>query len=225
MIDKKEIKLIYSDINRINRKSEIAVKKILKITGKNVKTILDIGGCIGTFSLHFANMLHHKDLKIYTFEPVRSSYDILVSNIKINNFEKYIEPFNFGFNNKKGSVIMGVPIEREKENNMGLYRIESVDESPVCNKVVCEMERLSSFIKNKKIQKIDIMKIDVEGSEINILKDSSDVLKKVEYIHIEINRNFKGSNDISKFLKSMGFIHVGNTRRSDFIWKNCINTG
>ena len=56
---------------------------------------------------------------------------------------------------------------------------------------------------------VDMIKIDVEGYEMEVLKGATKTLETVKYLMIELNNNTKkyGSNnlEIEKYLKSLGF--------------------
>ena len=56
---------------------------------------------------------------------------------------------------------------------------------------------------------IDMIKIDVEGLEMEVLKGAGKILENVEYLMIELNGNSEkyGSSkkDIKEHLKSLGF--------------------
>jgi hypothetical protein len=56
---------------------------------------------------------------------------------------------------------------------------------------------------------IDMIKIDVEGYEMEVLKGATKTLETVKYLMIELNNNTKkyGSNniEIEKYLDSIGF--------------------
>tara|TARA_B100000497_G_C7381476_1_gene244307 strand:- start:174 stop:515 length:342 start_codon:yes stop_codon:yes gene_type:complete len=58
-------------------------------------------------------------------------------------------------------------------------------------------------------QKVDLIKIDVEGYEMEVLKGATKTLKTVKYLMIELNNNTKkyGSNniEIEEHLGSLGF--------------------
>ena len=43
-------------------------------------------------------------------------------------------------------------------------------------------------MENLNISEIDILKIDTEGHELEVLKGAKSVLKKVNYLHIELNQ-------------------------------------
>ena len=206
-------------LNRILHKSDKDVRRQLESIEGDINTIFDIGACIGSFSISYAGRINNNDLKIYAFEPIRSSYDVLVKNIEINNLCKIIEPFNLGLDSKEGRVVMGIPADRLDEKNNGLYTIQSGGEK-LGREVLCEMIRLSDFIKNNNIREIDIIKIDAEGKDLDILGDILEMLPNVRYIHIEVNKEFKSSKKICTFLKKHGFEYIKNTHSINEFWRN-----
>jgi len=218
-LKRSKIKLVQHPLNRTLWKTEKEMRSIRKITGKSTSMVLDIGAFIGVYSLLFAKRFRSNNIKIYAFEPVPVNYEILVKNIKLNNFEKFIEPFNLGFDSKEGDVIMGIPPGRKREGNNGLYTIK-VGKKKLSKEITCKVIRLADFVKTRSITNIDLIKIDVEGREIDILEDSRDVLPYVRYIHFEKNSYFDSSKKIAPFLKKMGFRCVVKTHNINEIWKN-----
>ena len=70
---------------------------------------------------------------------------------------------------------------------------------------------LNKFIRKKNLN-FDFLKLDTQGSELDILKGGSEVLKKVEYIIIECstsknsyNKGAPGEKEICDFLSLKGF--------------------
>lgn len=89
--------------------------------------------------------------------------------------------------------------------------------------------KLDTFCKKKKINYIDILKIDVEGHEYNVLNGAKKILPKVKYVIIEIQKNdmFKNysKSKIENFLKKNNFILIKKFRFpfmffSDDLYKN-----
>ena len=59
------------------------------------------------------------------------------------------------------------------------------------------------------LENVDLMKIDVEGFEMEVLKGATKTMESVEYLMIELNNNTKkyGSSniEIEKYIASLGF--------------------
>ena len=56
---------------------------------------------------------------------------------------------------------------------------------------------------------VDLLKIDVEGYEMEVLQGAKDTMPQTKYLMIELNNNSKkyGSNnlEIEKYIKTLGF--------------------
>ncbi len=76
--------------------------------------------------------------------------------------------------------------------------------------VSVEVVRLKDFIIKKKIEKINLLKIDTEGYEFNVIKGLDSEIKNVHIIHLEhhfddmIIKNYTLS-DIHNYLENKGF--------------------
>ena len=82
------------------------------------------------------------------------------------------------------------------------------------------MRNFSEWIIENDIKEIDLMKIDVEGSEYDIFKSSEEVLKNIKSIHIEMNESFGECNLIKELLKKHNFYYLETSRKSNQIWVN-----
>lgn len=130
---------------------------------KNSKVIFDIGSNTGIFSLSAAAV--NSNCKIYAFEPVNYNYEILLKASQRNRFNNiFLEPHavSDSFGKKEITVEKGVvnymnslSLDRLKDN------IESID---------IETIRLDEFIESNSISNVDLIKIDIEGHEINALE-------------------------------------------------------
>ena len=71
------------------------------------------------------------------------------------------------------------------------------------NNIEIEAITLDEITKSNELKKIDLIKIDAEGSEYEILKGSEYTLKLTKYLIIEVSTDLK---QILDFLEERGFI-------------------
>ena len=130
---------------------EKELQAILQIMPKN-GNFLDIGANIGWYSLIAAKFF--KKLKIYSFEPIKKTYDFLLKNVKCN-FLKNIKVYNFGFYSENKKILFYTYPEGSGNSsirNLSKRRNVELQKSHV--------KILDDFINDKKI-KVDFIKCDV----------------------------------------------------------------
>jgi FkbM family methyltransferase len=166
---------------------EIFEWNIYRVPSKKRKLILDVGANVGFFSLRYSN----KTEKIIAIEPHPRNFEILNKNIKINGIRN-IEALNLAINDKVGnSILYGSGGSASIINN-------SSDE-----KYVVKTTTLDEICKN--IEKIDLLKIDVEGAEELVLKGGNTTLNKVHTLVVEVHHDWVKEESIIKVLSNVGF--------------------
>jgi hypothetical protein len=178
------------------------------------KIIFDVGAHIGETTLLFLKIFD--SIKIcYCFEPQINIFNILKKKFKNNSrvfcvnkaiYDKIIKKdFNILYHQRSSTL-------EDINANSFYYKIKSLILFSKVKNIIYKKEKLNcitldSFITNKKI--IDILKIDVEGSELNVLKGCKNNIKNVKVILIEILHHDSIKNysklDIFRFLKKNGF--------------------
>ena len=63
--------------------------------------VIDVGAHIGLFSLLVSQFC--KTGKIFSFEPIRENFDLLVSNLELNHIEN-VFPFNVAVSKNSGKL-------------------------------------------------------------------------------------------------------------------------
>jgi FkbM family methyltransferase len=133
--------------------------KLFKSTISKGYNIIDIGANIGIYTL-IAAKLSGDSGKIFSFEPYPQNFEILNSNILINNF-KNVECVAVAISNntKKGRLYLS-------EYNMGDHQIFHSD----CDRSYIEIDeiKLDDYFSEDLI-KIDVIKIDIQGAEVSAL--------------------------------------------------------
>lgn len=127
---------------------------------KDDSVIFDVGANIGTWSIGLAK----GNRKIYSFEPLYTSFLALCGNVFINKLENSINVFNYALTD---DVTQKYTMKYDT-GNVGYCMLQNTDESTV------SLLTLDSL----KLNKLDFMKVDVEGHEINVLKGGTDTIQK-----------------------------------------------
>lgn len=143
-------------------------------------TFIDVGACIGDYSL-FASSIITKG-HIYAFEPYKKSIEMFEENILLNEI-KNITVFDGVASDKNGYEYLS--IEKESEVN------HIVHEKNMHNGIKVPSVTLDRYITENNIKKVAILKIDVEGSEMKVLKGAEKSIDahKIKKILIELNKN------------------------------------
>jgi len=139
------------------------------VSEKNMKNriIIDAGSNNGDFSL-LAVYMGAK--KVYAFEPVSSTTNMFLENIRLNNMQDKISVFKKALGNK--NCFKEIYFARSGDGGAKIGKVAGQK----CEKI--EIIRLDDFVADNKIKKIDFIKMDVEGFEDRLLMGASNVLKK-----------------------------------------------
>ncbi|MBV6462169.1 MAG: hypothetical protein HJHJAOHD_02313 [Flavobacteriales bacterium] len=166
--------------------------------------VLDIGTNIGSTLLQLAKRIGENG-KVYGFEPDEQNYNACLENISINSFHN-VDVSNIGLGDKKGTYTLVV----DTDTNRGGNRISFDNESKKSNSKI-EVERLDDWIKNRNLTRVDLIKIDVEGFELNVLKGAEESIRKytpVLFIELDDN-NLKAvgssASQLVQYLENMGY--------------------
>lgn len=156
----------------------------------NSRIVFDIGSNFGFFSLETLSL--NSKCKIYAFEPNLKNFEYTKKNILKNNISN-IKQYNLGFYSSSRELYENNP----NPINSGMINYKE-------NKEFGENINRSKFItgdefikkENLYHENIDVIKIDVEGSEYNVLIGMKQYLTKANSIlHIEIDHeNLKKYN-------------------------------
>lgn len=145
---------------------EKASFKLWKELSKNAKTILDIGANTGIYSLISGSI--NPSANIYAFEPIKSVYEKLSYNIELNSFGPNVKLYEVALSDFTG----GATIYLEKNATHALS--VTVNKSLLPDGTEYRTEkiktlRLDKFIEDEGLDKIDLIKIDVETHEPEVL--------------------------------------------------------
>jgi len=154
--------------------------ELLKKIIKPGEVFLDLGANIGYFSLLVAN--NSPSVKVISFEPVAGLFQNMNDNISLNNI-KNISTVNaaVGEISGEGELFVSAP------NNLGMSSFHQ-PENYSGKKERVKIVTIDDWFKTSGLSKIDVIKLDIEGSELDALKGMKEMLQKDKPIVIvEVN--------------------------------------
>lgn len=177
--------------------------KLVRKLCRNESVFFDIGANVGYYSLIAAKT--NPNNRIYAFEPVSRTYERAAANIKLNQLN------NVFLHKKIISNHSGVAsINVGNENNWGMSSLVQHDQLSGNSEQV-ESITLDNFVKEQKINRLDLVKIDVEGFEMNVLEGMNDTLNLfkpiilIEILDHNLEANGHKPSDIYNFLWEKGY--------------------
>jgi FkbM family methyltransferase len=143
-----------------------------------MKTIIDCGANVGLASLFFLSKF--PGATIIAIEPERNNYRLLEQNL--GKYEN-VTCINKGVWNKKALL----EIQDTGRGNHAFIVTESLTKSESTIEAISIDEIMNEF----HLDKIDILKIDIEGSEEQVFLSEPSWIKKVRMIFCEIHETMK----------------------------------
>ena len=173
-----------------------------------VPIVIDVGANAGYFNMLLLS--RRPDAKVYAYEAIESNVRLFEKNIEINHpLHDKIRLFHRAVTGKPMDTITLFK-EADAENSVTASVFNDFENHNLTS-VTVKAISLAQILEENKLDHIDFLKMDCEGSEYPILYESpKDIWKKVKSIFLEVHnldastRNF---DFIKNFLESEGY-HV-----------------
>lgn len=159
--------------------------------------IIDAGANVGYTSMFFNHFLDSP--LIYAIEPSLDNFLICKDNFSLNNNEQNMYSYQRALSHEKG---LSFNLERDFRDGKDWSITTKNDVNGKVNGIT-----LNEIITENDIDKITVLKIDIEGAERFIFDINSDVsfLNVTKIITIEIHDEFNLRDSICSILKSNNF--------------------
>uniref|UniRef100_A0A7S4L7R1 Methyltransferase FkbM domain-containing protein n=1 Tax=Guillardia theta TaxID=55529 RepID=A0A7S4L7R1_GUITH len=189
---------------------ELLLRRILYMlpTGDQEEkiTFVDIGANTGCFSML---ALGSPEIMVAAFEPIPNNYRVLLGNIAVNGVQNQIRAYNFGLWNESKTAEM---CDMTETGLSGMSRI-SLDhdshEGLLCHRLQpVQLMKLDDIVERDSITNVRLIKIDSEGSEMEILQGARNLLLRDRpeiFVEVDMAREADGDGPVSSFLTEMGY--------------------
>ncbi len=151
---------------------------------KESKYIFDIGANAGIYSLAAAAIQPRSE--IHAFEPTADIAEHLNNTVKRNHLEACINVHTCAVAGESGMAYLNM-FAGEYENNEGMNFISNDRRSP--NSVAVSTISLDDFCVGRRIETIDLVKIDVQGNEPEVFSGAQRLIRTggLKTIFFELN--------------------------------------
>jgi FkbM family methyltransferase len=190
--------------------SRAELRRITRLMGHRVETVVDIGACVGAATQHYSRILVPK--KIVAFEPDLDNWKMMCElvgpdpSIEINNWGIYYGAREVG--------VVGW-----KDGNMGGYHVDASLDGVEHNGELIVGKRFHVRTLEESIDFIpDLIKIDVEGSEYNIIENST-IVKEAKFLFIEWHH--RSQKQIEEFVNThlRNYVAIGVDSRGSVLFE------
>jgi FkbM family methyltransferase len=170
-------------------------------------TVVDVGAHVGIYTVKAANKVGKRGCVI-SVEPDPYNYRLLIENVKMNNLNKNVIPLNIALGNLKGKAKLYLG-ERGKCHSL----------LPISKRFIeVEVNTLDNVMQRLDLRHCDILKIDVEGYELEVLKGAQETLKNTSMVAVAAYHSTHEAGIVQEFLISKGFKTLCSKPHPDKAW-------
>lgn len=168
-------------------------KEYLFVSNKKAPLILDCGAHIGIALLFFKQK--YPNAVIIAFEPQQTNVSLLKQNITDNRL-KDVTIVSSAVSNHVGN--MPLYTSGANKSSWGNSLQASSDSSSKQLTETVSVIKLSSYLD----QKIDFLKMDIEGAEVDVLREIEPKIRNVQQLVIEIHNQIGSANNRLFFVRN-----------------------
>lgn len=169
----------YDQVQSVEESGELFVINYLskKLLNKRGNVMMDVGANVGDYSKVLSTSF--PETNVYSFEALPATFHILKENL--TNYKNIMCE----------NMALGDKIEERTFFSDGagshlssFYPTESMHNERL-KKNIIPITTIDSFCREKEIEKIDFLKIDVEGFELEVLKGAESMIKEGKILNIQ----------------------------------------
>lgn len=150
-----------TDTGELEKGTRLLIERIMKPGG----TFIDVGANIGLHTLAAARAMHGVG-KVVAFEPFASTRALFTESVFINGFSDIVEIHEAAVSSRSGICKLHLG------KTSGHHSLYSLDESANAEQKVVDVPLLQLTDVIPLDDRIDLIKIDVEGAELDVLESA-----------------------------------------------------
>ena len=175
--------------------SSLVQKEYQNIQCVDPKVIIDAGANIGTSSIYFARKF--PQAKILAIEPENGNFKLLVENVRRYENVVPIKAAIWGSTDRR-------TIQNRNTGHWG-YTVSDAQGSAVSTGQQIDCVTIVDLMSEFEIEKIDLLKMDIEGGEKDVLENSEAWIEAVDIMTVELHDRICMGCDRAFYLATRDF--------------------
>ena len=202
----KSIKMIVDTTSQLERlracKKEPETVGWLESHLRPADVLYDIGANVGAYSF-VADAITGGNSTIYSFEPSHATFASLSMNVILNDCQARVVPLHFALWSDTGLLALGFSSPAPGAALHSLRRMPA-DSGPY---LLVPAYRLDELVGQLKLRSPNLIKIDVDGGELEVLRGSKAVLgsSSLRSVLVEVDESSESSSSIRQLMSDLGF--------------------
>jgi FkbM family methyltransferase len=185
--------------------TSFGINETLNQIDPTIKTIFDVGANMGQFSCAISHF--YPQAFIFSFEPDPETFSKLKENTRKSD---NITTYNFAFGNENGKIEFNKNSYHHSSSILNLHKENTDFPGGNITTINVDIFRLDTKAVDFTIQKPALLKLDVQGFELEVLKGGDKFISEFKYILLEssldtLYENQPDFSQINNYLEQKGF--------------------
>lgn len=206
----------------LTKRHHAGLRPLLAQMVKPDAVIFDIGANTGSFTHIFSKLAPQG--RIYAFEPGSYALSIL-HRVMAWRCGSNVTLLQYGLSDKTESLELHLPVKKSGGVGHGIAHIghDAADSRATLSESI-PLRRMDDVAAELNLQRLDFVKIDVEGWEMHVLKGGAETLARLkpvimlEMVDRFLRRSGSSSDELLAFLRGLGYqIHRLNGKTGEIL--------
>jgi FkbM family methyltransferase len=170
-------------------------------------TFIDVGANMGVYSM-FASRLVGNSGTVVALEPSTRDFQRLAFHVGLNNLER-VRCFHVAASDDNGQAPLKVATNQHSgHNTFGAFAWPNIE---LAAEEIVQTRRLDALVSEQRLERVDLVKIDVEGHELRALKGAVETLARfrprilIEVFNDALRAQGTTAAEILAFLREKGY--------------------
>ena len=181
--------------------------EILLDAARKAQIVFDVGANVGWYTLNIARSIARRGGHVYAFEPIPRTFAMLQQNVRLNALQSCTTLNQLGLGERAETLEFYIP----QTTGSVAASVRPLFEDQPNERVRAKIVRLDDFIAERGIKRLDLLKCDIEGGELFMLRGAMDSIRKFRpTIFLELLRKWSKvhgyhPNDVIALLSAAGY--------------------